>query len=208
MSARAAATQAMIGPNAVLQLLPLLEREGGAALRDRMLAAAGLKAAPPETGMMHEAPAALIHQALRRDLPETAARLAAEAGRATGEYILAHRIPARAQSLLRHLPAPLASWLLTRAIGQHAWTFAGSGRFEICPGRPLRLRIKDNPVVRGERAAAPVCHWHAAVFERLYRELVDPALRVREIRCCATGAEACEFLVERPDAPAGRSRPG
>ena len=206
MSAEAATGR--IGPNAVLQLLPVLEREGGVALRDRLLAAAGLAAAPSDTAMMPEGPAAALHQALRRELPDRAAELARAAGLATGDYILAHRIPPRARGLLRLLPPAVARRVLARAIARHAWTFAGSGRFEICPGRPLRLRIKDNPVVRGERAAAPVCHWHAAVFERLYRELVDPALRVREIRCCATGAEACEFLVERPDAPAGRSRPG
>jgi divinyl protochlorophyllide a 8-vinyl-reductase len=198
MGPRAAAGGGLIGPNAILQMLPVLEREGGPALRDRLLRAAGLTAPPPDTGMMPEGPAARLHQALRRDLPEDAARIAAEAGRATGDYILAHRIPQRAQGLLRRLPAPVASWMLTRAIAQHAWTFAGSGRFEVGSGRPLSFRIHDNPVVRGERADAPLCHWHVAVFERLFTELVHPSIRVRETACCAMGARACEFVVEYP----------
>ena len=186
-----------IGPNAILQLLPVLEAEGGAALRDRLLSAAGLKAPPSDAGMMDERPAAAMHQALRRELPERAAALARAAGLATGDYILAHRIPRPAQALLRRLPAPVAAWLLTRAIAQHSWTFAGSGRFEVLSTRPLSFRIVDNPVVRGERAGAPICHWHVAVFERLFTELVHPDYRVRETACCATGAEACVFELTR-----------
>jgi divinyl protochlorophyllide a 8-vinyl-reductase len=197
MAGAAAHGAGRIGPNAVLQLLPVLEREGGAALRDRLLRAAGLKAPPPETGMMDEAPAAAMHQALRRELPDRAAALARAAGLATGDYILAHRIPGPAQALLRRLPAPVAAWMLTRAIAQHSWTFAGSGRFEVMSTRPLAFRIEDNPVVRGERAEAPICHWHVAVFERLFTELVHPGYRVRETACCATGAPACVFELTR-----------
>lgn len=196
-TARAPDLAARIGPNAVLQLLPVLEREGGAALRDRLMQDAGLAAPPSDAGMMPEAPAARLHRALRRALPDDAARIAAAAGRATGDYILAHRIPARAQSLLRRLPASVASWLLTRAIAQHSWTFAGSGRFELASGRPLTLRIHDNPVVRGERSDVPLCHWHAAVFQRLFNELVDPAIRVHEARCCAMGSQSCDFVIGR-----------
>ena len=186
-----------IGPNAILQLLPVLEAEGGAALRDRLLSAAGLTKPPSDSGMMDERPAAAMHQALRRELPERAPELARAAGLATGEYILAHRIPAPAQALLRRLPAPVAAWLLSRAIAQHSWTFAGSGRFEVLSTRPLSFRIVDNPVVRGEVATAPICHWHVAVFERLFTELVHPDYRVRETACCATGAEACVFELTR-----------
>lgn len=196
MGARSATGRGLIGPNTILQMLPVLEREGGPALRDRLMQAAGIEVPPPDKGMMPEGPAAHLHQALRRELPDAAPRLAAEAGRATGDYILAHHIPQRAQSLMRRLPAPVASWLLTRAIAQHAWTFAGSGRFEVGSSRPLSFGIHDNPVVRGEHATAPLCHWHAAVFERLFTDLVHPAIRVHETACCAMGAAACEFVVE------------
>ena len=186
---------AKIGPNAILQLLPVLEAEGGQPLVDRMLAEAGLTAPPPNTGMMDERPAAAMHQALRRDLPARAADLARAAGLATGDYILAHRIPNPAQSLLRRLPPPIAAWMLTRAIAQHSWTFAGSGRFEILSTRPLSIAIHDNPVVRGEHSDIPLCHWHAAVFERLFTTLIHPDYRAHETACCATGAKACVFKI-------------
>ena len=48
----------------------------------------------------------------------------------TGDYLLAHRIPKPVQALLKRLPAPLAARVLLAAITRHAWTFAGSGRFE------------------------------------------------------------------------------
>jgi len=195
MSAETAAGR--IGPNAVLQLLPVLEREGGAALRDRLMVLAGLSAPPSDAGMMPEAPAAALHQALRRELPDRAPELARAAGRATGDYILAHRIPRRAQAILRLLPGAWSTRILARAIARHAWTFAGSGRFEVRPGKPLRFVVHDNPVVRGEKADAPVCHWHAAVFERLFTELSDPGIRVRETACCAAGDPACVFELTR-----------
>ena len=186
-----------IGPNAVLQLLPVLEAEGGQPLVDRMLAAAGLSEPPSDADMMDEAPAAAMHQALRRELPDRAPDLARTAGLATGDYILAHRIPKPAQSLLRRLPTPVAAWLLTRAIAQHSWTFAGSGRFEILSTRPLRVALHDNPVVRGEHSDTPLCHWHCAVFERLFTTLIHPDYRAVETTCCATGAKACVFEITR-----------
>ncbi|MEO0679272.1 MAG: bacteriochlorophyll 4-vinyl reductase, partial [Pseudomonadota bacterium] len=128
--------------------------------------------------------------------PREAADWGAEAGRRTADYILAHRIPPRAQALLRAAPARLAAPLLARAIARHAWTFAGSGRFEAQGA--WRLVVHDNPMVRGERAAAPLCRWHAAVFERLYRALAADDCRCRELRCGAQpGETACVFEIRR-----------
>jgi bacteriochlorophyll 4-vinyl reductase len=36
------------------------------------------------------------------------------------------------------------------------------------------FEIADNPVVRGEHSETPLCHWHAAVFERLFSALCGP----------------------------------
>lgn len=185
----------LIGPNAVLQYLPVLERAGGPALRAAMLAAAGLSAPPPATGLMPEGPAAALHRAVRAARPAEADGLAAEAGRAVADYILAHRIPRPAQRVLRALPPLLAAPLLERAIARHAWTFAGSGRFRRV-GRGV-FEIADNPVVRGERADRPLCAWHAAVFARLFQALVDPRLGATETACCAMGAPACRFEIAR-----------
>ncbi|PXW72773.1 divinyl protochlorophyllide a 8-vinyl-reductase [Loktanella sp. PT4BL] len=185
----------LIGPNAILQLLPVLERAGGQPLRDQVMAAAGVFAPPSDEGMMPEGPAARMHQALRAIEPEMAPSLAWAAGERTARYIMARRIPKPAQLLLRVLPAALAGPVLSKAIAQHAWTFAGSGEFAVTG--PLVFEIRDNPIVRGEVSETPLCHWHAAVFETLFRSLVDPRLRCVEESCCATGAPACRFVLNR-----------
>ena len=180
----------LIGPNAVLQMIPVLEaREPG--LGARMLVAAGMDGLPSDHGLMPEGPAARLHQVVRRLLPDEAPAIAAEAGRRTADYILTHRIPKPAQAVLKVLPAALSGPLLSKAIAKNAWTFAGSGAFRVT-GR-LRFEIAANPVVAGERSDRPLCHWHAAVFERLFRVLVDDRLRAQETGCCACGDATCRF---------------
>ncbi len=189
------AREGRIGPNAILQLIPVLERVGGRELRERLFAAAGVWHLPVAEGLIDEGPVARLHQEVRRQVPDLAPVIAWEAGSRTGDYILTHRIPAVAQRVLRALPPGMARPLLVKAIEKHAWTFAGSGRFEVVSRRPLVLGIHDNPVVRGERSDHPLCHWHAAVFERLFRVLVHPDTVVRETECAAMGAPFCRFEV-------------
>jgi divinyl protochlorophyllide a 8-vinyl-reductase len=152
---------------------------------------AGLDAPPSDKGLMPEHPAARLHRAVRDHLGPAAPWVLAEAGRATADYILAHRIPRPAQRLLRALPATLAAPLLKSAITRNAWTFAGSGTFSTAPG--LVFQIARNPLVKGESADRPLCHWHCAVFERLFRTLVDDRLRAQETGCCACGDPACRI---------------
>jgi divinyl protochlorophyllide a 8-vinyl-reductase len=191
----AAPMAARIGPNALLQLVPVLERVGGPDLREAVFAGAGVLDLPRADGLIAEGPVARVHQELRRRLPDLAPALAREAGQRTADYIIANRIPRPVVLLLKLLPPALAAPLLTRAIARHAWTFAGSGRFEVTCDRPLTFLLHDNPVVRGEHADHPLCDWHAAVFERLFRVLVSPRASVAETECCATGATACRFEV-------------
>jgi divinyl protochlorophyllide a 8-vinyl-reductase len=186
---------ARIGPNAILQMVPVLDAHTGPDVRRSLLAEAGVIELPDGSGMIPEGPAAALHQALRRRLPHEAPQIAREAGLGTGDYILAHRIPRTAQALLRVLPARLAAPILARAIARHAWTFAGSGTFAIAARTPLTFTLVDNPVVRGERSAVPLCAWHEAVFERLFRRLVSRSALVTETQCCAQGAPACRFEV-------------
>lgn len=187
----------MIGPNAILQLLPQIARIGGEARVAQMLAEAGIFDVPDGTHMIPEGDAARLHQVLRRDEPDLAPQLAAKAGRATADYILAHRIPEFAQILLKLLTAPLAARSLSRAIAKHAWTFAGSGEFRVVS--PWCFEIAHNPIVRGEHSATPLCHWHTAVFERLYRVLVHPHVTCEETTCCATSADGmCRFELTLP----------
>lgn len=190
-------TTARIGPNAVHQLLSVLEEEGGPHLAAHMLALAGMFDAPPESGMIDERPVARLHQALRRDRPKDAPRLAWAAGEATANYIIANRIPTPVRWLLQILPTRPAAALLIRSITKHAWTFAGSGGFRVVSGDPIVFEITDNPVVRGEHARAPICFWHVAVFETLFRRLVAPDYAARETTCCACGDTACGIALVR-----------
>lgn len=164
-SAFAAKDGARIGPNAILQLVAVLDRRLGKAARDQLMQASGQVVPPADAGMWPETACRAVHLTVYRDLPAQAEVLMTEAGTATADYILAHRIPGPAKALIRLLPAALGARLLTGAIGRHAWTFAGSGRFRVISHRPLVLEIADNPL------GGP-CHWHAAVFVRLYQALV------------------------------------
>jgi divinyl protochlorophyllide a 8-vinyl-reductase len=189
---------AKIGPNAILQLVPVLEDAAGADMAKHLLAMAGVFELPdPAAGLMDEAPAARLHQALRTEMPEVAPMLAREAGWRTADYILAHRIPKKAQTLLKLMPARLSAPILARAVAKHAWTFCGSGGFSLVSKWPVVFEIADNPVVRGEHSDTPLCHWHAAVFERLFSTLCGPDWRCTEAHCCAQGAPACHFEMSR-----------
>jgi divinyl protochlorophyllide a 8-vinyl-reductase len=187
-----------IGPNAILQLLPVLDRECGRDLRDRLLRSAEITAVPDGAGMIPEATAARLHRNLRDMLPDRVDMLMAQAGTGTADYILAHRIPKAAQVLLKMLPAPLSARLLARAIDRHAWTFAGSGAFRVLS--PTRFEIADNPLVRGEASEYMACAWHAAVFARLYQVLVHPDFTCRETGCCTQGSPVCRFVLTRSGA--------
>ena len=188
--------RAEIGPNAILQLLPLIERLGGPARVEQMLARAGIFAAPSEDHMIPEGLAARLHRQLRTEEKTLAPALAHEAGLATGRYILANRIPKPAQLMLNCLPAGPAAFLLTLAIMKHAWTFAGSGTFS-APS-PWVFEIAHNPLVPGEQSELCLSDWHAGVFTQLYRALVAPDCHCAETRCCArNGDDACRFEITR-----------
>lgn len=170
-------TGARIGPNAILQLVPVLDRVQGRAARDRLLGAAGVAVPPDDAGMWPEAQCRAAHQAVWLGCGDQASAILAEAGQGTADYILAHRIPGPAQTLIRALPAPLGARLLTAAIARHAWTFAGSGSFRVVSRCPLTFEIAANPLAFPGRP----CPWHAAVFTRLFRALVWPAARVQAV---------------------------
>jgi divinyl protochlorophyllide a 8-vinyl-reductase len=187
---------ARIGPNAVLQLAPAMDRIAGEGARRALFAPLGFDPLPDPTAMIDEARVAALHSALRRYHPENAREIAIAAGQSTGDYILAHRIPHAAQTLLRALPARVAAPILTRAILAHGWTFCGTGTLSARSGPPVVFTLADNPIIRGDHAPAPLCDWHAAVFERLFAGLVHPRAHAIESACCATGAPACRFEID------------
>jgi divinyl protochlorophyllide a 8-vinyl-reductase len=168
-------TGARIGPNAILQLLPVLDAALGRAVRDRLLS--GIDLPPPDAGMWPETACRAAHWAVWQGCGDEAEAILARAGQGTADYILAYRIPGPAKTLLRALPAALGARFLTAAISRHAWTFTGSGRFRIAAHAPLTVEVADNPLAFPGRP----CTWHAAVFTRLYQALVWPYARVEAV---------------------------
>ncbi len=190
---------ARIGPNAIVRVGEALEsRIGGEGMR-RLFDAAGLAryVAQPPAGMVDENEVTRLHRVLRATLGEAvAARVSFEAGIRTGDYLLAHRIPAPVQWLLRLLPAAAASRVLLTAIARHAWTFAGSGTFDSTSGaHGATLRVRGCPLCRDTRSETPLCAFYAGTFERLFDTLVRRGATVTEVACEARGEPACVFRV-------------
>ena len=189
----------LIGPNAITRIAQVLPAWRGTAFAEDVFQRAGLLQhwrRPPEQ-MVREDEVRALHAALRALLPaEEAAAVSRAAGRATADYLLAHRIPLPVQRVLKRLPAGLAARVLVAAISRHAWTFAGSGRFSATPARgrrPLVLEIRNNPLCRDLHAAVPACDYYAATFERLFQVLVHRDTQVLETACEACGDDACRF---------------
>lgn len=186
------AAAALIGPNAVTQIANALHELCGPETARDIFAGGGLQGmlAVPPTAMVDERAVIRLFECVHAGLPpDTAAAVAARAGRRTADYLLAHRIPHLAQRTLQLLPASLAARLLLRAVARNAWTFVGSGTFSAQPGSPIVIDIRSNPL------ATPGCAWHVAVFERLFRALVAPRSVVRHQRCCYDGAASCRFEI-------------
>jgi divinyl protochlorophyllide a 8-vinyl-reductase len=188
----AAPARSRVGPNAVIQTLAVLEQRYGAAARATVLEAAGLNRLH-ERDLLELVDADVVNalnaEVVRRLPPASARDVLWKAGRLTGDYVLANRIPRTARRLLQALPRPVARRLLMKAIARNAWTFAGRARVET---RPDRIVIHDNPICLG-RTSLSSCVWHVAVLARLLQTLVDPGLVVRETRCLGRGDPACRF---------------
>jgi divinyl protochlorophyllide a 8-vinyl-reductase len=187
----------LIGPNAVLQFLPVLEARVGAEETARLLRLSRIDEIPDGSCMIDEAQVARLHQTVRRELPALSAALSRLAGAGTADYIMANRIPGFARAILGVLPARLAEPMLAGAIARHAWTFAGSGSFRVAGRSPLVFEIHGNPVVRRGEAAQPVCDWHGAVFRRLFEQMIGAEYHVEETSCSACGGDCCRFEVRR-----------
>jgi len=190
------AQQALIGPNAIIQLVEALRAQRGNQEARRLLESVGQGAyfdAPPSQ-MVPQAEVAALHQQLFQtvDLLEFK-RITADAGRRTGDYLLAHRIPKPVQWVLQCLPDTLAATVLSHAIQKHAWTFAGTGAFAVLWRDRLEFTITGNPITAGLHAEVPICDYYAATFERIFRVIVNDNWRVVERTCEASGAAACLF---------------
>lgn len=182
-----------IGPNAVTRLAEAATDQLGPAACARLFREAGLAhhlAAPPEA-MVAEADVIALHRTLARLHPTQAARIGADAGARTARYLLGNRIPRPVQALLRLLPPGLAARILLSAIGRHAWTFAGSGRFDALVHRGVRVRIDGGPF-REAGAAVPLLAFYEAVFAHLFTTLVSHRTRVER---GAVDGMICQFFM-------------
>lgn len=189
---------ARIGPNAIIRVAEALRAQVGETVTDLLFRTAGLEdyleVMPGE--MVDEREVIALHQCLRPSLgAERARAVSREAGVRTCNYLLSNRIPRPAQFVLRLLPPALASRVLLRSIGGHAWTFAGSSRFRADAGYPVRLSFTGCPLCRGTTANEPVCDYYAATFEHMFRSLVSRRATVVETQCQAMGAAACVFEI-------------
>lgn len=193
-----APSRALIGPNAIIRMREVMIEALGRRETGRILTQAGLAEwvfTPPDA-MVDERAVAALHAALRAAHGEgRAAALGFEAGLRTGRYLLENRIPGAVRRLLTLLPAPLASRLLLRSIARHAWTFAGSARFEVLGTSPALLRITDCALTRGVRLKRPGCAFYTGTFEALFRALVHRDARARQTACEGRGDEACLFEI-------------
>lgn len=187
-----------IGPNAVIRLVEALDALESKAVTVRVFDGVGLGTyvlKPPEI-MVPEADVTALHNRLRGELgPVRAGSVSWIAGLRTADYLLANRIPRPVQRLLKMLPRRIAAFILLKAIGAHAWTFAGTGHFTWSIGRNVMLVFENCALCRGARASVPCCNYYAATFERLFRELVSPDTHVRETSCIATGETTCRFEI-------------
>ncbi len=195
-----------IGPNAVIQLAAALGRAHGPEVRREVFALAGLERrldAPPDA-MVAETEVVALHRALNARLGSgQATATAADAGRLTGDYLLANRIPALAQRALRLLPWRLSVRALVRAIGAHAWTFAGTGRFGATFGEPVTLIVSGGPLKAEIAVRETLAAYYAATFHRVLEGATGRALALEHMVDRDSGAPACLMRVRR----AARSDP-
>ncbi|WP_373506269.1 bacteriochlorophyll 4-vinyl reductase [Aestuariivirga sp.] len=193
-----AVTSGRIGPNAVIRLVEALDAIESRTVTTKLFRSVDLESyvvTPPDK-MVAEDEVTVLHRKLRHDMgAERAASVSWIAGLRTADYLLANRIPKPVQRLLKILPRRIAGFILLKAIGSHAWTFAGTSRFTWRMGPPIELAFEDCPLCRYDEAASPCCQYYAATFEHLFRELIDADARVVETCCIAAGAEACRFEI-------------
>ncbi len=191
--AEIARPRGLIGPNAILQTETALRAAGGDDLVERIFAKARLSPLlrnRPEDMIDEAAPIALFKAVFDTFPRREGMRIALDAGRRTGRYILANRIPAPVRLLLKAMPAQLAAPLLLGAIQRHAWTFAGSGECRTYPGAPATLTIADNPL------KMPCCAWHVGVFEVLFQSLVSSKTRVMHFPSKPRQPDVCTFKMD------------
>jgi len=191
----AAETEALIGPNAILQLKAPVDEILGAGVMAQLL---DLCRVPMPTGdrMIEEQDVAQVHHTLWQLFPDRAQAVSERAGQGTANYIRKNRIPRLARLALRLMPAQMAERMLTKAIEDHAWTFCGSGALGTNrEDGSIHFLIRENPLADAQAQPQHPCYWHRAVFAELFSSVLGKRYYCREVSCCAMGADVCHFVV-------------
>jgi divinyl protochlorophyllide a 8-vinyl-reductase len=196
-AAPAPAPAARIGPNAVIQTLRTLDELHGPDVGAEIAALAECPSRLDE--MIDEDDFVRLVDALHRRLgADRTGVVLAGAGRRTGEYVRANRIPRAVAAILPYLPNRIGMQLLLRAFERNAWTFVGSGVFRWRLDDVPQLCIDGCITCRGRRARRPLGAFYQGAFESLLRSLVDERIGVIESECVATGGRTCRFHVHLP----------
>lgn len=193
---RRPAIPGFMAPRVVLDVLDAVSAQLGTDATGTLIRQAELVRIPTETEPVREDRAARMHQSVVALFPTAAVAVLRRAGQATADRLMLTQQSLRAQTMLAGAPWPIAAWLLGRWAHQHDWTFIGTGRFTVITA--LEFELADNPLIRGIRSSGLACHWHAALFERLFQRMVDTELECRELVCAASGAPVCRFVIARP----------
>ncbi|HYW50615.1 MAG TPA: bacteriochlorophyll 4-vinyl reductase [Gemmatimonadaceae bacterium] len=148
----------------------------------------------PTTLIDEREPQALVRALVYRLGAKGAASVLREAGVRTSRHLLAHGIPQLLQVATRIAPRPLALRMLLDRMVANAWNFAGSGQFSVSAtsGVP-ELLFEHCAMCRDMHASQPMCDFYAGALEHVFRQLIAPGARVREVECMAHGGEACRF---------------
>lgn len=189
----ASATEARIGPNALIQSVNALREQYKEAHIRTILRQCGqedLLESQPTTMVAEQAFADLVVAlADQLGVPE-ARQILWRAGQLTAGYLLQNRIPRPFQWLLRPLPDRPALQLLLLAVGKHAWTFAGSGQFTYVVGKIPQLTVVTH-LYPGEA----VCGFYGGTFDHLIHMLIAAQAQTQVTTTCYAGQTRCVYTI-------------
>lgn len=181
-----------VSPRAVTDVLAAARQRLGDDVVRTICQRAELGALPDPDQPLDQVRAVRIHAALRQAEPERSAEVFRQAGFATAAAFVETYLSRKAQAMLSAAPWTVSAWLLGRWAGQNVRAFAGTGRFEML--RDLEIELRENPFAAPHGTLNhPGCYWQEALFEGLFRDLVDPHLICREMTCVGQGDDACRF---------------
>lgn len=186
-----------MGPLAILSVHQAMTELMGDAQTDELMKSAKVFRLPKYDEPVREARTAALHQRLMADYPEDSQAVLVRAGQLSANYVIKHRMTQRAQSLLASAPWPAAAWLLGKSLDQNAWTFGGSGSFEIISR--VEFSLTHNPVIKGVTATHCICDYHASLLQQFFSTLVYDQLICTEVTCAARGDATCTFRLHDAD---------